>query len=245
LNVAVILAGGIGSRVGSDIPKQFIEVMGKPVIAYTIEEFQKHDEIDYVQVVCVEDHIDHLKDIVEKYELSKVKWIAEGGSTFLESAINGIDHLRDICSDDDIVAFHFAASPFIRQKLISDNLKECRKKGNAVSTTSFYLLSGIKTGESESTEYIDRETIACMNSPHAFRYKLIRDLFDEGRKRGLIDQIDPFITALMYALKEPIYFSKGSQTNIKITTREDLELFEGYVMYRNKKTASSNKAQRL
>jgi len=234
--VAIILAGGIGARVGSGIPKQFIEVMGKPVIVYTLEKFQNHADIDYIQVVCVKDHINHLKDIVKKYNLSKVKWIVEGGDTFLESAIKGVDSLRNICADDDLVSLHFGASPFVSQAIISDSLLECRKKGNAVSTTPFYLLSGYITGESTSTEYIDRESIACMNSPHTFRYELIRDLFDEGRKKNLISKIDPFITALMYALEKPIYFSLGSQTNIKITTKEDLELFEGYVMHQSKKT---------
>jgi 2-C-methyl-D-erythritol 4-phosphate cytidylyltransferase len=238
LNIAIILAGGIGSRVGSDTPKQFIEVMGKPVIVYTIEKFQSHDEIDFIQVVCVKDHIDHMKELIEKYRLTKVKWIVEGGSTFLESAVNGVNHLQGICDDDDIVSLHFAASPFVEHSVISDSLLECRKQGNAVSTTPFYLLSGVKTGESASTKYLDRETIACMNSPHTFRYGLIKRLFDEGRRAGLIDDIDPFITALMYALEEPIYFSSGSQTNIKITTKEDLELFEGYVMYKNKEAAN-------
>ena len=78
MNIAVILAGGVGSRVGADRPKQFIEIMGKPVLAYTIEKFDDHPEIDAIEIVCVKSHIDYLKEMVQEYGLQKGKMDYQG-----------------------------------------------------------------------------------------------------------------------------------------------------------------------
>ncbi len=235
MNIAIILAGGVGSRVGADRPKQFIEIMGKPVLAYTVEKFNSHPEIDAIEIVCVKSHLEYLREMVNKYNLDKVKWITEGGSTFQGSVMNGVNNLKYKVDDKDIVLIHFGASPFVEEDLITDAIRVCEKKGNAISTTPFYLLSGYKDEDGKSTRYIDRETIVCMNSPHAFRYKFVYDLYQEGIETGVIDRVEPHTTTMMYELKKPIYFSKGSQTNIKITTKEDLDLFEGYVLLQKKR----------
>ena len=234
MNVAVILAGGVGNRVGAGKPKQFIDILGKPVLVYTIEEFQKHPEIDAIEVVCIKSHIDYLKELVARYELTKVKWIAEGGSSFQESVLKGIRYLEDKVNGDDLVLVHFGASPFVREDIITDAIKVAAVKGNAISTTPFYLLSGKKDDEEYSSTWIDRDTVVCMSSPHAFKYDVIKQVYDEGIRTGLIDQVEPHTTTLMYKLGMKIYFSKGSQTNIKITTKEDLDLFEGYAIMREK-----------
>jgi len=240
VNIAIVLAGGVGSRVGYDTPKQFIEILNKPILAYTIEKFQFHEEIDFIEVVCVRSHIEYLKKMVNTYSLTKVRWIVEGGATFQESVINGIENLSTICRENDLVSIHFGASPFVCNDIISDSIRVCKEKGNAISTTPFYLLSGIKTDEEKSLEYIDRDTIACMNSPHTFQFGFIKKIYDEARDTKIMDKIDhPHTTSLMYVLDYPIYFSKGSQTNIKITTVEDLELFEGYVLFQREKLSTN------
>ena len=242
MNTGVILAGGVGSRLGADVPKQFIEVLGKPVLAYTLEVFQEHPQIDAVEVVCHKDWKDYLKDMVEKYGLSKVKWIADGGETFQESVLNGVFYLEDKVEDDDIILVHFGASPFLSADIITDAIRVCKEKGNAISTTDYYLLSAFKkykTSVSDprnyTTEYIDRDTIAIMNSPHAFQYAFIRDLYKEAIRTGVINEVEPHTTTLMHKMKKPIYFSKGSQINIKITRKEDLDLFEGYVLMKKRR----------
>ncbi len=241
MNVAIILAGGVGSRVGADRPKQFIEILGKPILAYTVEKFNSHPEIDAIEIVCVKSHIDYLKDMVRQYDLDKVRWITEGGSTFQGSVMNGVNYLKDKLDDDDIVLVHFGASPFVEPELISDAVKVCAEKGNAISTTDFLLLSGWKDEDGKSSsKYINRETVACMNSPHAFQFKFVCDLYEEGIRTGVINEVEPHTTTMMYALNKPIYFSKGSQTNIKITTKEDLDLFEGYVLMKQKRASENN-----
>ena len=234
MNIAVILAGGVGSRVGAGMPKQFVKILGKPVIVYTIEAFQKHADIDAIEVVCVKSHIDYMKELVDTYGLSKVKWITEGGADFQGSVLNGINNLQDKCSEDDIVLVHFGASPFVEGDIIADAVRVCKIKGNAISTTPFYLLSGVKDDDEKTTKWIDRDTIACMNSPHAFRYGYIRDIYKRAVETGVIKEVEPHTTTLMYKMGETIYFSKGSQSNIKITTKEDLDLFEGYVLMKQR-----------
>lgn len=235
MNIALILAGGVGSRVGAGIPKQFIEVYGKPVLAYTIEKFQRHPEIDAIEVVCIASYLNYMEELKEKYQFAKLRWIAEGGSSFTESVQNGIAHLQGKASEEDIVLVHFGASPFVEADLISDAIRVCREKGNAISTTPFYVLSALRDPEqpTQSGAWIDRESIACMSSPHAFRYGYISNLYRRAVETGAIYAVEPHTTTLMQYMGETIYFSKGTQSNIKITTKEDLELFRAYVMYQN------------
>lgn len=237
MNVAVILAGGVGSRVGADRPKQFIEVLGKPVLAYTIDVFQNHEDIDAIEVVCHKSWKDYLNNMITKYGLNKVKWVADGGETFQESVLNGINYLKDKVLRNDMVLVHFGASPFITEDIITDCIKVCKEKGNAISTIDYFLLLGYKKSKNSvddpdnyTEEYIDRDTVACMNSPHAFRYGFIKDLYDEAIENGVINEVEPHTTTLMYKMGKRIYFAKGSQTNVKITRKEDIDLFEGYVM---------------
>lgn len=246
MNIAVILAGGVGSRVGADRPKQFIEVLGKPILAYTIDVFQNHPEIDAIEVVCHKSWKDYLNGMIKQYSLNKVKWIADGGETFQESVLNGINYLNDKISREDIVLVHFGASPFIKEDIVSDCIRVCKDKGNAISTVDYFLLSG-KKNDTKSVDdpnnytdiYIDRDTVACMNSPHAFNYGFIKDLYDKAIKTGIINEVEPHTTTLMYKMGKRIYFSKGSQTNIKITKKEDLDLFEGYVMQKQEYEAKN------
>ncbi len=248
MNVAVILAGGIGRRLGANIPKQFIEVLGKPVLAYTIEAFESHPAIDAVLVVCVKNYLDYIWEIKNKYGFTKLKWVTEGGATFQKSVQNGIKYLEDKICWDDIVLVHFGASPFITGDIISDAIRVCKEKGNAISTTDYYLLSGKKKStasvtdpDNYSEEYIERETIAIMNTPHAFIYGFIAELYKEAVETGIIDTVEPHTTTLMYAMGKKIFFSYGTQNNIKITRSEDLDLFEGYVLLKQKRVAEKNR----
>lgn len=234
MTTAIILAGGVGSRVGADRPKQFIEVLGKPILAYTIEQFQRHAEIDSIAVVCIPTYMDYMEELKERYDFSKIKWIVKGGDTFQESVLNGVTFLEDKIDGDDIVLTHFGASPFVEADIISDAIRICKEKGNAISTTDFYVLSAIKDDKTKSSQWIDRETIACMNSPHAFRFSFINELYRKAIKSGVIHEVEPHTTTLMQKMGETIYFSKGSQTNIKITRKEDVALFEGYLLMKQK-----------
>ncbi len=236
MNIPIILAGGVGSRLGADKPKQFIEILGKPIIVYTIEAFQNHPEIDAIEVVCIESHINHLKQLVEKYNLHKVKWITKGGEDFQHSVINGINNLKNKIKDDDIVMVHYGASPFVTEDVITDAIRVCKEKGNSSPAMASLLLLGSNDGE-KSTTWIDRDKVVIFNAPQCFKFSYITQLYDEAIAKGYLEKVEPHTTTLMYYMGREIYFSKGNQTNIKITTKEDLDLFEGYVMMKNAKNS--------
>ena len=244
MNIAVILAGGVGNRLGAGIPKQFVEILGKPILAYTLEPFEKHSDVDAILVVCVKPYLDYIWELKERYGFEKLKWVCEGGATFQESVMNGMNYLSDKAQKDDTVLFHFGASPFIKPDIITDVIRVCKEKGtNAISTTDYLLLSGMKKTtasvsdpENFTEEYINRDTIAVMNTPHAFQYGFLVDMYKEAVETGVIETVEPHTTTLMYAMGKKIYFSKGSQDNIKITTKDDLEMFEGYILEQQRKS---------
>ncbi len=228
-NVGIILAGGVGSRVGRGIPKQFIEVLGKPIIAYTMDIYQRNPNIDYIEIVCIESHIDKLKEIVEKYGYTKVRWICQGGSDFQHSVINGVNNLSDDLEDDDIVLIHYAAAPFTSDYIINDSIKVSMEKGNSVSATPCLLLLGKNEGD-KSTTWVDRDAVIQLNGPQGFKYGYVKQLYDEAISKNLLEKVEPHTTTLMFYMDRTIYFAKGDQTNLKITTEDDLALFEGYVI---------------
>ena len=147
MNIAVILAGGVGKRMGTDIPKQFIEVLNKPIIIYTLERFEKHPEIDAIEIVCIESHINYIRKLISDYDISKVKWVVSGGETFQESVFNGINNLKKECTGNDNVLIHMSVSPFVEDDIISDSLKICNEYGNAISANPCLLCMAIKTTE--------------------------------------------------------------------------------------------------
>jgi len=231
MNVPIILAGGVGSRVGAGKPKQFIEILGKPLLVYTIEAFQNHPEIDAIEVVCIESHIDYLKGLVREYSLDKVRWITPGGEDFQHSVIYGINNLKGELADDDIVLVHYGASPFVSEDIITDAIRVAKDKGNSSPAISSPLLLGSNDGD-RSLEWIDRDQVMILNSPQCFQFKYVCDLYEEAIEKDYISKVEPHTTTLMYLMGREIYLSKSNQTNIKITTKEDLDLFEGYVMMR-------------
>lgn len=227
------MAGGVGNRVGAGIPKQFIEVLGKPVISYTMEIFEAHPEIDGVELVCVKGFEDTLRTLAEKSNISKLIKIVEGGKDYEHSIINGVKGLEGIASEDDIIMIHWAASPFVTYDIISDNIRVCKEKGNAMSACKPFLLYGWKEGD-HADKVIDRDTFMCLSAPQSFTYKNILDFYARVEEKHLFDKVEAHTTNLMAELNIPIYFSEGSQSNIKITTKEDLTLFEGYLLANKK-----------
>lgn len=233
MNYCILLAGGVGLRVGADCPKQFVEVLGRPIIAYTLDIFEHHAEIDKILVVCHREWRAHLHDIIAKNGYKKVFKIVDGGSDFQHSMMNGCAGLDGVAIDDDIVLTHWAASPFVSDDIISDNIRVCKKKGNAMSACPFFLIVGSNDGD-RSTKWIDRDSIITLNAPHSFKYGFLRDLYAKAVADDIINEVEPHTTTLMYKMGLPIYYSKGNQLNIKITTSEDILLFKGYLFSRQK-----------
>ena len=220
----IILAGGIGKRMGSSVPKQFIEVNGKPIIAYSIENFQRNPRIDKIVVVCVKDWIDRLKEIIEKYSMSKVEWIIEGGSTGHDSIRNGVFFLKDKLQPDDFIIVHDAVRPILPQKAIDEVIRVAHEKGNASSSIACHPpIVYTEDFESGITD-IDREHVMLTASPQAFKYSLALKCYEQAERENRHDFT--FTSSLLIHCGERVYFAKGTTSNIKITTKEDIALFE-------------------
>ena len=232
---AIILAGGVGSRVGAGRPKQFIEVLGKPVLAYTIEIFQNNPQIDAIEVVGHKKWKEYLMGMIEQYGLSKVKWIAYGGDTFQDSVMSGINNLKDTIKPDDYVMIQYGAAPFTSDKIVNDVIRVMKDKGSAITATPCYQLLGSNDENATSKTWVDRDKYIQIACPYGFRFDYLLNVYERAKKKGLIEKVEPHTTSLMYTLGDRLYQAYGDQTNIKISTKEDLALFEGYVLLQQRK----------
>lgn len=235
MNIAIILAGGIGTRVGAPIPKQFIEIEGKPIIAYTLEKFQRNVNIDAIEIVCIESYMDKISGIASKYDITKLKWLTHGGDTFQESAMNGIFNLDGKIKDDDIVLIQFAVSPLVSNEIIDDAIQVCTKHGNAIPADEMIMCTCVKDGSNSSITSVPRETLVGLNGPWTFKYAEVMAAYKEGRDKGILSSLEPHTTSLFFALGKRIFFSKSATTNIKITRKEDLDIFEGLLLLEEKR----------
>jgi len=223
-NYVILLAGGVGKRMNSDIPKQFIEVNGKPIIAYSIENFQRNNEVEKIVVACVKQWEKYLKEIVAKYNLSKVEWIIEGGETGHDSIRNGVFFLKDKIEADDYIIVHDAVRPVLPQKAIEEVLRIAHEKGNACSSIACHppivYTEDFKSGITD----VDREHVMLTASPQVFRYSLALKCYEMAERENKHDFT--FTSSLLIHYGERVYFAKGTTNNIKITTKSDLALFK-------------------
>lgn len=241
MNIAIILAGGTGTRVGANVPKQFIEIMGKPILAYTMENFQNNPEIDAIEVVCHKEWIDKVRDIGEQYHIDKMKWLTVGGDSFQKSTINGIFNLKGEIDADDIVVITFGVSPMTTDDIVNDSIKVAKEHGNGISAEDSVLCTCIKDDECSSTQNLIRETIKGFSNPWAFRFGELCDVYQEAERRGILETLEPHTTSVYFALGKRIWFSKSNGHNFKITTKEDLERFEGLMLLKRERERLQNK----
>lgn len=224
-NIVLIIAGGVGARMGQDIPKQFINVYDKPVIVYTLEAFQKHPSIDAIEVVCLDGWHDVLWAYAKQFGIAKLENIVSGGKNGQDSIRNG---LYDIASrhngSDDIVLVHDAIRPMVSNDIISDNIRVCRQYGNAITVVPC-TAAMLKTFDSLSTEeQVPRDNLKITQTPQAFFLQDIIAAHKEALKKGITNSV---ASCTMYIeLGRKLYMSAGSEKNLKLTTAEDIEIFK-------------------
>ena len=223
-NYVILLAGGVGKRMGTDIPKQFLEVDGKPIIVYSIENFQKNPQIEKIVVVCVKDWIDKTWELVKKYSLTKVEWIIEGGSTGHDSIRNGVFFLKDKVDPDDHIIVHDAVRPVLPQKAIDEVIRVSHEKGNASSSIECHPPIVYTEDHESGITDVDREHVMLTASPQAFKYSLALKCYEQAEAEDY--HTSTFTSSLLIHCHERVYFAKGTSCNIKITRKEDLALFE-------------------
>lgn len=226
MNIALIIAGGSGKRMEKEIPKQFLNVNDKPVILYTMEAFQKHPDIDEMGIVCIDGWHEILKAYARQYHINKLKWVVLGGNTGQESIYNGIVEAKKYYKDTDLILVHDAIRPMVSQEIISDCIIQCKKYGSAIAAvpcnTAVLKYSGKKY--QETTEVIDRRTLAMTQTPQGFPLGKLLWAHDEAKKRGITESVAS--CTLLTELGEKLYLSLGAETNIKLTTQDDMEIFK-------------------
>lgn len=217
--IALILAGGLGKRVGTEVPKQFLKINDVPVIAYTLKKFQECNKVDRICVVSHHDWIETVKKVIDKFNFNKVTWLVSGGQTGLESVQNGIISLS-AQDDDDIIMIHDSVRPFITQTEIETNLEVAKTRDVAVTAVPCVETLVKVDGNGKSTEQIPRDSLMRVMTPQSFRLGILRSLF---KANEILDSQYPSTFALYMSMGFPVYCSRGSERNIKITYPEDVE----------------------
>jgi 2-C-methyl-D-erythritol 4-phosphate cytidylyltransferase len=229
MNVAIIIAGGSGKRMGQRIPKQFINVYDKPVLLYTLESFQKHPMIDAIEVVCIENWIDIVWAYAEQYNITKLKWIVPGGSTGQESIRNGVYNLEGKCNDDDTIIIHDGIRPLVDAMVLSDVIIKCEQYGNAVTSLPYNEQIFVADDDISTVKYIPRETLRRVSTPQAYKFAKLDSAYHEAFEKEIGIYGSSYTNTMMVELGERLYFAAGSDKNIKLTTPDDLELFKAYL----------------
>ena len=222
MNIAVIFAGGVGKRMHStDKPKQFLEIYSKPIIIHTLEHFEQHPMIDFIVVVCKEEWIGYLNELLYKFRIEKVKKVVPGGDTGQLSIYNGLRAAEDVAGlDDTVVLIHDGVRPLITEKLISDNIESVRKHSSSITTA---LVTETILVVNEGTATIDyvpsRKNSRVAKAPQSFWLKDILAAHERSLAEGETNCIDSCTMMQKYGQK--LYLIDGPGENIKITTPDD------------------------
>jgi len=231
-NIAIIFAGGSGARMGTGVPKQFIEIEGKPIIIYTLENFEDHEEIDEIYVSCIPSYIEKLEKLVKVYMISKVVKIVPGGDTGQESIYNALKAAYENNSAEDIVLLHDGVRPHITNELISENIASVKNYGSAITCSEMFETPVVSKDKQIVDNTPHRHELFTAQAPQSFYLGDIIGAHESVRETnpdyvGLIDSC-----MLMKSLGKEVYMVKGNRGNIKVTTPEDLYLLRGLIQYR-------------
>lgn len=235
MNVAIIIAGGVGSRMGQEIPKQFINVGEKPVIVYTLEAFQEHPLVDAIEVVCLAGWEQVLRAYARQYKIDKLKWVVKGGASGQESIRNGVYNFEGVLAEDDICIVHDGVRPMLDPEVITDVVRVAKERGNAVTSMPYneqiFLVD--KKDSASTTQYIPRETLRRVSTPQAYRFGLLDSKYHEAFEKGVGIDGSNYTNTMMVQLGVRLNFAVGSDRNIKLTTPENLEFFRAWATERD------------
>jgi 2-C-methyl-D-erythritol 4-phosphate cytidylyltransferase len=224
MNIALIIAGGVGLRMNQSIPKQFLKIKDKPVIIYTLEVFQKHPEIHEIAVVCLKGWHDILRVYANQFNITKLRSLVDGGETGQESIKNGIFELKKNHSLDDLVLVHDAIRPMVSEEIISDSIAKCTLYGSAVAVIPRAEAMLLTEDRIKGDRTIERSKLVRTQTPQAFSLGKLLWAHQEAKERHITNSIAS--CSLMVELGETIYFSLGSEKNIKLTTSDDIEILK-------------------
>ncbi|EPC71710.1 2-C-methyl-D-erythritol 4-phosphate cytidylyltransferase [Lacticaseibacillus paracasei subsp. paracasei Lpp126] len=229
MNIAIIIAGGSGRRMGQDIPKQFINVYDKPVLIYTLESFQKHPQIDAIELVIREGWKDIALAYAKQFNITKLKWTITGGETGQESIRNGVYNLEDKVNPDDTIIIHDGIRPLVDEAVLSDVIVKCQQYGNAVTSMPYNEQIFVIDNDISTVKYIPRETLRRVSTPQAYKFGILDSSYHKAFEKEIGIYGSSYTNTMMVELGERLYFASGSDKNIKLTTKDDLEMFKAYL----------------
>ena len=231
MNYAILIAGGSGSRMGQDIPKQFINVYDKPVLIYTLEGFQRHPLVDAIEVVCLDGWHDVLWAYAHQFNITKLKWVLSGGSTGQESIRNGVYNLEGIAQEDDIVIIHDGIRPLVDASVLTDVIQKAQEFGNGVTSLPYneQIFIVDEKDPTVTRQYIPRETLRRVSTPQAYQFGRLDEAYHEAFEKKIGIFGSSYTNTMMVELGETLHFAAGSDKNIKLTTKDDLEMFKSYI----------------
>ncbi len=221
MNIGVIFAGGVGSRMHSkDRPKQFLELYNKPIIIHTLEHFEYNSEIDVVVIACVENWIHHLEKLLYKFRIEKVKKIVPGGSTGQLSIYNGLKAAKEIAGNENsIVLIHDGVRPLINSELLSQNIKSVKEFGSSI-TAGIVKETIVVVGENLDVEQVpSRAKSRVAKAPQSFWLNEILSVHEKALSEGVYNSIDSCTLMMQYG--KHLHMIDGPYENIKITTPDD------------------------
>ncbi|HFH6883347.1 TPA: 2-C-methyl-D-erythritol 4-phosphate cytidylyltransferase [Streptococcus agalactiae] len=225
MNIGVIFAGGVGRRMNTKgKPKQFLEVHGKPIIVHTIDIFQNTEAIDAVVVVCVSDWLDYMNNLVERFNLTKVKAVVAGGETGQMSIFKGLESAEQLATDDAVVLIHDGVRPLINEEVINANIKSVKETGSAVTSVRAKETVVLVNDSSKISEVVDRTRSFIAKAPQSFYLSDILSVERDAISKGITDAIDS--STLMGMYNRELTIVEGPYENIKITTPDDFYMFK-------------------
>ncbi|MCL2013535.1 MAG: 2-C-methyl-D-erythritol 4-phosphate cytidylyltransferase [Oscillospiraceae bacterium] len=237
MNIGVIFAGGKGVRMGAGLPKQFLEINGKPIIIHTIQLFEYHAEIDRIYISVLEDYIPYMQELIEEYRIRKVGAIVEGGETTQDSIYNALKAIERDNNENPVVLIHDGVRPFVSYEVITKNIQSVKSKGNAITCipcSETILLS--RNGETVENVPYRKETHVAQ-APQSFYLKDIIAAHDVVRSRpdGYENMVDA--CTIIRSLGIDANMITGNRGNIKVTTPEDVYLFRALLQYKENEQA--------
>ena len=231
MTIAVLLAGGIDPGFQMDIPKQFVNVYNVPIIVYTMKKFQKHPEVDSIMVACLSGWENLVSAYAKQFNIDKLQWVIEGGRTGQETSRLAANKLMESCGEDDIVIIHDAIRPMVSDEIISDSIATCKQKGMGIaavtSMDNVMMTDDGITGKMSISRYAFRR----VQTPQTYRLGDLHAAHAEALKQNIKDENDT--NNLLSRLGKKVTFSKGSDTNLKINTVEDVEMFKALFNMQN------------
>lgn len=230
-NIAIILAAGSEQDIGHNIPTQFINVYDKPILIYTLEGFQRHPQIDAIEVVCLKGWVEVVKAYARQFGISKLKWVIEGGKSVQESIRAGVFNLEDNVKEEDIIVIHDGIRPMVDVEVLTDVLLVANRYGNAITSLPYneQIFVVDQENESQTKKFIPRETVRRVSTPQAFRFARIDAVYHKAFEEGIGVEGSVYSDTLMVDYGEKLHFAAGSDKNIKIVTKIDLDIFRSYL----------------